>query len=492
MQPVEGVHSSLLSATGAIAFAQFRSSVQPERVLYFADTAMQIRRAQLDDGVISTVAKAQGQISSIASTHNGDLYFACGHSVCKWHKDDGSVITVAGRLAEAGSNDAQGDSARFTAPMSLAVDHKTGHVFVASDCKIRHMTSDGTVTTVAGSSVGHVDGAAPAAKFHMIGHIALDTDGSLFIADKGNNRIRKLDPRGNVSTVAGDGQLKSIDGVATAASFNSPCAVAVVKRWVFVLEAHVIRCIAPNGTVTTIAGEANQQGFVDGLGASARLRAMPQSALAMDRTGRFVFCDGGKNQTSTRLRQFLASVHASAALPASSLLQDTLALINGEIEGPAGGDVELETSDGVRLWSCAGVLGARSLYFRTMLSSAMAEAETKVVCVKAGSEAVRAALLYLHTDQLCVPDDFGAAVELLDLSTCWDLPRLRLLSEIRVCADLDDDNVSKLLALAEVYKADALHAACLAYACQNFAAIKNKPSFAELNKALMLEIVQAL
>lgn len=147
-------------------------------------------------------------------------------------------------------------------------------------------------------TAAYVDGAAEASRFSDIKQIALDIDGSLVISDAGNRRIRRLE-NGRVRTIAGDGSNACTDGVATAASFMNPTGLASVSKWVYVLDVTKIRCISPDGTVTTIAG-THAAGYADGNGLNALLSPNANSPLAMDGNGNFAFV----GQKGARLRQF--------------------------------------------------------------------------------------------------------------------------------------------------------------------------------------------
>lgn len=124
--------------------------------------------------------------------------------------------------------------------------------------RIQKITPDGNVTTVAGGArEGFGDGAGSDALFNSPSAIATAPDGNLIIADTGNNRIRRMTPAGQVSTVAGDG---------TAEQFNGPIGVAVDARGnIYVADSYNdrIRLITPDGQVSTVAGKGIP-GYADG------------------------------------------------------------------------------------------------------------------------------------------------------------------------------------------------------------------------------------
>jgi sugar lactone lactonase YvrE len=128
------------------------------------------------------------------------------------------------------------------------------------------------VTTLAGSvTAGFADGVGQAAQFRGPSGVAVDAVGTLYVADRGNNRIRKITPAGVVTTLAGSDQSGFADGQGAAAAFAAPTGVAVsTSGTVYVADAdnNRIRQVSQAGVVTTLAGSGTA-GFANGTGAVA-------------------------------------------------------------------------------------------------------------------------------------------------------------------------------------------------------------------------------
>ncbi len=126
---------------------------------------------------------------------------------------------------------------------------------------------------LAGSgTAGFADGAGAAAQFHYPSGVAVDGEGNFIVADFTNNRLRKIAPDGTVSTLAGSGSAGFADGAGAAAQFYNPSGVAVDGEGNFIVadqSNHRVRKIAPDGTVSTLAG-SGIRGFADGAGAAAK------------------------------------------------------------------------------------------------------------------------------------------------------------------------------------------------------------------------------
>lgn len=185
-----------------------------------------------------------------------------------------SVTLVAGSGTRTSTNGI-GDKASFENLSGICLDRINNILYVAqyfqaSQHTIRAINpSTLQVTTFVGGISGFVDGIGSAAKFKDPQDIVVDVSGNLYVADAGNYRIRKITPAGVVSTFAGNGQSSSQDGVGTNASFVNPTGLAFDKNGnLYVSDNSAIRKIDPFGVVTTIAGTGSV-GSADGIGKNA-------------------------------------------------------------------------------------------------------------------------------------------------------------------------------------------------------------------------------
>jgi sugar lactone lactonase YvrE len=190
----------------------------------------------------------------------------------------GFLQLVAGSVDGAGAVDGVGASARFADDRVSHTENSPGiasrgnAVYVADmgNQAIRKVEVTGVVTTLAGKfgSRGAADGPGAAARFNDPAGIAIDASGALYVADSSNHTIRKISPAGLVTTLAGTAGLSgAADGAGSRARFNHPQGIAVDQAgnlYVADRSNHAIRRVTPDGVVSTLAGASTRVGQVDG------------------------------------------------------------------------------------------------------------------------------------------------------------------------------------------------------------------------------------
>jgi len=212
----------------------------------------------------------------------------------------GLVSTLAGLAGVSGGNDGSATAARFNAPVGMAAD-SAGNLYVADSRNhaIRKVTPAGLVSTLAGTAglSGSADGSGAAALFNYPWGIAADSSGNVYVADTGNNTVRKLTPAGLVSTLAGvAGVSGSVEGSAAAARFNSPLGIAIDSAgnlYVADTSNYTIRKVTSAGLVSTLAGKTLAPGSADGSGAAARFNS--PEGIAADNIGNLYVADRTNN-----------------------------------------------------------------------------------------------------------------------------------------------------------------------------------------------------
>jgi sugar lactone lactonase YvrE len=237
------------------------------------------------------------QPTGVAVDASGNVYVAdLRNNMIREISPAGVVTTMAGSGLQ-GSANGIGGAASFYQPTGVAVD-ASGNVYVAENGNdlIREISQNGTVTTFAGTGAsGAVNATGTAASFNHPQGIAVDANGNIYVADYDNNLIREISPAGVTTTLAGNSNPGADDGNGTAASFNEPTAVAIDASFnVYVADFgnNLIRKISPAGSVTTLAG-SGAQGSADGTGKAASFKT--PTGVAVDAAGNVYVADWGNN-----------------------------------------------------------------------------------------------------------------------------------------------------------------------------------------------------
>ncbi len=256
--------------------------------------------AGLADGPGTSAALSRP--AAVALDGQGNVYVADRDNHCIRKISPAGVVSLLAGTGVAGRTDGPGPTAQFDSPQGIAVSAQ-GTVYVAdtNNNLIRTITPAGVVSTWAGAAgFGLQDGPVATARFFLPAGLALDQQGTLYVADTYNNRIRKITAQGVVSTVAGSGPApvyvpeNFADGPGSTAKFHFPAAVAVDGQGTLYVadgQNHRIRKISPAGVVSTLAGGV--AGAADGLGSAASFSYL--QGICVDASGVVYVSDFGND-----------------------------------------------------------------------------------------------------------------------------------------------------------------------------------------------------
>ncbi|KAL1496326.1 hypothetical protein AB1Y20_016283 [Prymnesium parvum] len=381
----------------------------------------------------------------IAIDADGNVFVAdCGNQRIRQISPDGMVLTIAGS-GSSGHRDGPGKHAAFNNPCGIAIDYISNDVLYVADYSnncvrvvsrggfvstltkhtvpidspygiavfmqpnelgshdprvyvtsyhthsLAEILPDGVVKIIAGCGVArHADGERANAAFQAPNGVAVDSEGTLYVADSGNNCVRSVTPDGYVSTVAGSGISHMGDG-----AFNSPCGVCVGM-------------VPDRGTVLLIADRSN-----------SCVRVVPTEALPPPR------------------------------VYPSTIRQDLASLLDGSPEYHSGEAVF--NVDGRTLSAPKAILCARCPHFRAMFSSGMRESFAGSVEVPGvGYATYRSLLSYLLTDELTADLPTPVLLELMMLANAYGVKRLEQLCALAIARLLSERNAKEVLCYAEM------------------------------------------
>jgi sugar lactone lactonase YvrE len=267
----------------------------------------------LNGGVVTTLA---GQASTVfangtgtTATFNapqgvkpdssGNVYVGdTNNNRIRFINSSAVVSTFAGTGTFGISDNIAAASASFRGPRGVAIA-SDGTVYVAdsSNHRIRKISA-GFVTTLAGTGASaFADGTGTNARFFFPNDVTMNPEGNMYVADSQNNRIRLVTPLGVVTTFAGSGTGGAADGTGVGATFNFPKGVTVDSAGnVFVADwfQNRIRRITPAGVVTTVAGGGTADAYLDATGTNARFAG--PNGIAVDPAGNLYVTDGTNNR----------------------------------------------------------------------------------------------------------------------------------------------------------------------------------------------------
>ena len=257
---------------------------------------------------------------SLLAAPNGDIYFSNQpfNSVLKLDTK-GQLTVVAGNGLSGFSNDGGlAVKAALAGPVGLALDG-AGNLYIADsqNNRIRRVSPDGTITTVAGTGQAGFSGdggPASTATLALPTGVAVDNSGNLFIADELNYRIRKVNSSGTIVTYAGNGirAISGDGGAATSASFVLPQDIAVDGRGnLYVADSTgcAIRRIDQSGSITTIAGNGQCGSTGDG-GPAVNAQVVYPRGISVDEANNIYFAE----EASNRVRRINAAGNIDTVL----------------------------------------------------------------------------------------------------------------------------------------------------------------------------------
>jgi uncharacterized protein (TIGR03437 family) len=292
------------------------------------------------------MAASIGDPTRLATDAAGNVYFSSLHSVFKVDAA-GTLSRVAGNARPGNSGDgAAAAAAQLNSPMGIAVD-AAGNLFVADrDASVvRRIAASGTITTVAGNGTPGFTGdggAATSAQINGPFGVAVDSIGNLYIADTGNEVVRRVAPDGTMWTVAGTGTRGYMgDGeAARSAWLDGPEGVAVdAAGTLYIADTFNgrIRRVGTDGVISTVAGVGSTGVFSgDGGPANSAALSLPTD-VAVDGAGNLYIADFGNSKVRLVTGGIIGTVAGRTnGIPAV----DGQAAVNVRLEGPTGVTVD--------------------------------------------------------------------------------------------------------------------------------------------------------
>lgn len=264
---------------------------------------------------------------------------------------NGIITTVAGGGASGIGDGGPATNATLNYPNGVAVD-ASGNIFFNEvfNYRVRKVGTNGIITTVAGNGTASYSGdggAATNASLNLINGVAVDSAGNLFIADWGNNRVRKVNTNGIITTVAGGGAGGGTDGLgdggsATNATLHGPVGLSVdAKGNLFIGDTvnERIREVSTNGIITTVAGGGTigVGGDIGDGGAATNATFVNLNGVAVDAFGNLFIAESGRNRIrEVYVNGMITTVAGGGAGGGTDGIGDGGVATNATTSGPGG------------------------------------------------------------------------------------------------------------------------------------------------------------
>lgn len=287
----------------------------------------------------------------IAVDAAGNLYIADPPSNRVRKVSPAGIITTFAGTGVAGYSGDGGPaaSAKLSSPQDLAVD-AAGNLYITDQSyRIRKVTPAGVITTVAGNgNWGYSgDGGAAASASIAPKGLASDAAGNLYMADAGANRIRRITAAGTVTTLAGDGTLdySGDGGQAINAALSMPGALATDGAgdlYIADIGNNRVRKLAPGGIITTVAGNGNPGYSGDG-GQATNAEVMPLSGLALDGAGNLYIAEAGRVRKVTPAG-IISTISGTAGDGPAAPLENNAVNSSNNIAADSQGDLYLASA----------------------------------------------------------------------------------------------------------------------------------------------------
>ena len=245
-------------------------------------------------------------VDGIAVDKNGNIYIAMrDHNIISRVDTHGNLTRFAG-TGESGFSGDEGKAieARLKIPAGLTFDKK-GNLYIAdrNNHRIRKVDTRGIITTVAGNGTAGFSGdggKATQAQLNLPSGVAVDDKGNIYISDRSNNRVRVVDNKGTITTFAGNGGdgYSGDSGPATKAQLSKPFGLALDKKgnlYIADRENNRVRKVNPQGIITTVAGDGGFF-FMGDNGPSYRASIAGPTGIVVDKNGILYIADRNNNR----------------------------------------------------------------------------------------------------------------------------------------------------------------------------------------------------